>query len=156
MEKVNSTEEINQKLSTLDSLTDLLDSRFRIPGTQTRFGLDFLIGLVPYAGDILTFVFSGMLVTTMAKHGASGMLVLKMLWNILIDTIVGIVPFFGDIFDLKFRANRRNFNLLKEHYDESRHSGSARPVILAITVIIFLLIILVVYTSWKLLYWVFS
>ena len=42
----------------LDSMSDLLDSRFRIPGTDIRFGLDALVGLVPYAGDLVTFGFS--------------------------------------------------------------------------------------------------
>ncbi|MBK8704697.1 MAG: DUF4112 domain-containing protein [Saprospiraceae bacterium] len=36
----------------LDHASSLLDNRFRIPGTNIRFGLDFLIGLIPYAGDI--------------------------------------------------------------------------------------------------------
>jgi hypothetical protein len=149
-------ESTTDKLATLEGLSDLLDNKFRIPGTQTRFGFDFLIGLIPYAGDLLTFGFSGLLVMAMVKHGASGMLILKMLWNILIDMLVGSIPLFGDIFDLKFKANRRNYLLLKEHYTEEKHRGRAWPILLLIFVILLALLGLSVYFSWKILYWIFS
>jgi len=49
----------------------------------------------------------------MARKGASGMVVVKMMGNILLDAIVGAIPLLGDIFDLAFRANRRNLHLLQ-------------------------------------------
>ena len=36
----------------------LLDSAFRVPGTNVRFGLDALIGLVPGIGDLVAPVFT--------------------------------------------------------------------------------------------------
>ena len=44
------------ELQGLDTFSKLLDSQFRIPGTQTTFGLDFIIGLIPYAGDLISFM----------------------------------------------------------------------------------------------------
>lgn len=38
-------------LQFLDKLADFLDNRFRIPFTRIRFGMDAVIGLVPYAAD---------------------------------------------------------------------------------------------------------
>jgi polyferredoxin len=149
-------EDTPEKLVSLERLSDLLDNKFRIPGTQIRFGFDFLIGLVPYAGDLLTFGFSGMLIMSMVKHGASGMLILKMIWNILIDMVVGSIPFFGDIFDLKFKANRRNYLLLREHYTEEKHKGRVWPVLLLILLLLLFLLGLSVYISWKTLQWIFS
>lgn len=119
----------------LDNLSDLLDSRFRIPGTNIRFGLDALVGLIPGAGDVVTFAFSGLLVISMVRNGASGMVVVKMLWNILLDTLVGAIPVLGDIFDVSFKANRRNYHLLKEHYEQGKHKGSALPVVLTLIVL---------------------
>jgi len=133
------------KLKNLDALTDLMDSRFRIPGTDIRFGLDFLIGLVPYGGDLLSFVFSGGLVVTMAKNGASGIVLIKMLWNIFLDTTVGSIPIIGDLFDLSYKANRRNFELLKEHYDEGKHTGSALPAIILVGVVLIVMFILLIW-----------
>lgn len=140
----------------LDHLSALLDSQFRIPGTQIRFGLDFLIGLVPYAGDVVTFGISGLLVIAMARHGASGMVIVKMLWNILIDTLVGAIPFLGDIFDLQFKANRRNYRLLQEHYREGRHGGNAWPVVFGVIVALLLMLAFIVLIAWELMRWIFS
>jgi hypothetical protein len=39
------------ELADLEWLVDLMDSRFEIPGTKIRFGLDAILGLVPGIGD---------------------------------------------------------------------------------------------------------
>ncbi len=140
----------------LDSMSDLLDSRFRIPGTNIRFGLDFLVGLVPFAGDIVTFAFSGLLVISMVRHGASGMVVVKMLGNILLDALVGGIPVLGDLFDLSFKANRRNYRLLQEHYQSGKHGGSAIPVILAVIFMLLLTSFLIIFIAFKVTGWLFD
>ena len=136
------------ELKWLDTATQLLDNRFRIPGTDIRFGLDFLIGLMPGVGDIFSLGISGLLVVVMARKGASGMVIVKMIWNILVDAIAGTVPILGDIFDLSFRANRRNLDLLQEHYVEGEHDGSAWPVVIIILIIIFGVIFAATYAVW--------
>lgn len=140
----------------LDHLSDLLDSRFRLPGTNIRFGLDALVGLVPGAGDLVTFAFSGLLVISMVRHGASGKVVVKMLGNILLDTLVGSIPLLGDLFDLQFKANRRNYQLLKEHYEAGQHRGSALPTILVVVAFLFVLGFAIVFLSFKILAWLFT
>ena len=40
-----------RELRDLEILARWLDSRFRMPGTNIRFGLDAIIGLVPGIGD---------------------------------------------------------------------------------------------------------
>ena len=142
-----------RELQWIDSASKLLDTRFRIPGTNVRFGLDFIIGLIPYAGDLLSFLFSGTLVLAMVRNGASGMVVGKMLWNIALDTIVGSVPILGDLFDLVYKANRRNYKLLKEHYQEGEHQGSIWPILIAVLVVLLLLFILLIYLLWQVVQW---
>src|SRR5688500_20274734 len=56
----------------LDRLAKLMDAQFRIPGTDIRFGLDGLIGLIPGGGDLSTFAVSGYMLWIMANNGASG------------------------------------------------------------------------------------
>ncbi|MEL6945894.1 MAG: DUF4112 domain-containing protein, partial [Bacteroidota bacterium] len=90
----------------LDQVSDLLDARFRIPFTDIRFGADFIIGLIPYAGDFLSFGISGSLVVAMAMHGVSAGVLLKMLWNIALDALVGSIPILGDIFDWHDKLNQ--------------------------------------------------
>jgi len=138
----------------IDRFSELLDSRFRIPGTRIRFGVDAVIGLVPYVGDVVSFAMSGTLVLAMVRRGASGMVVARMLWNILLDTVVGAIPILGDIFDVTYRANRRNYRLLKEHYEEGKHGGNAWPVVIAVAAFLVLLLGVTIWLIWELLVWV--
>lgn len=143
----------DSRLVWIERLAALMDNQFRIPGTKIRFGLDFIIGLFPYLGDLATFGISGILLIMMARYGASGMVVVKMLGNILLDTVVGLVPFLGDLFDLKFKSNTRNVRLLKEHYQEGKHGGSAWGVVLLILGALLGLFVFVVWLSWTVMAW---
>lgn len=131
-------------------LSDLLDTKFKIPRTKIRFGLDFIIGLIPYAGDIFSFLLSSLLILIRGFYGASSMVVLKMMGNVLLDTTVGTIPILGDIFDLRYRANIKNINLLKEHYEKNEHMGSAWPVILTFLFLFTILFVVLIYFLWKL------
>lgn len=116
-------------------LAKVMDNQFKIPGTNFRFGLDAIIGLIPGAGDLATFGISGYMVFIMARNGASGFVLARMILNVLIDTIVGAIPLLGDIFDFGFKSNTRNMRLMREHYLEGRHQGSALKVILPVMII---------------------
>jgi hypothetical protein len=102
-------------LAEMEVLTRLLDDRFRIPGTSIRFGLDGLIGLVPGLGDAATTTVSLYLVYRAHALGAPKAVLARMMVNILADTAVGAIPLLGDIFDVAFKANRRNLDLLRRH-----------------------------------------
>jgi len=130
----------------VDRWTDLLDTKFRIPGTQIRFGGDFLVGLLPGVGDALSLSFSGVLIATMAKNGASGKLVVQMLLNILLDSIVGSIPIFGNVFDLYYKANLRNLRLMREHYEEGKHTGSAWPLLFMIAAVVTCIFVAILWT----------
>jgi hypothetical protein len=97
----------------MEVLARLLDDRFRIPGTSIRFGLDGLIGLVPGLGDVATTAASLYLVYRARALGMPKPVLARMIVNILADTAVGAIPLLGDIFDIAFKANRRNFDLLR-------------------------------------------
>ena len=43
-------------------------------------------------------------------------LIAKMIVNIGLDTLVGSVPLFGDVFDVYFKSNRRNAQLVLDHF----------------------------------------
>ena len=149
---------INQTstISNLDSLAILMDSRFTIPGTNIRFGLDSIIGLVPGVGDFATFMVSGYMLSILAKNGASGFVLARMTLNILIDALIGSIPILGDIFDVAFKANQRNIKLLREHYVEGRHKGGAWKVILPIILLLILVIAALTWVSYKIFSWVFN
>lgn len=100
-------------------LAELFDSRFRIPGTRIRFGIDPLLGLLPVAGDLVTAAFAVYGVVLARRMNAPGRLQLRMGWNIAIDALAGSVPVLGDLFDVAFKAHLRNFRLFESWLEKS-------------------------------------
>ena len=146
----------NNQLKSLEKLSKLMDAQFTIPGTNIKFGLDALIGLMPGVGDLSTFAISGYMLFIMAKNGASGFVLARMILNILVDAIVGAVPILGDIFDVAFKANTRNMRLMNQYYKEGKHKGSAWKVIIPVLVILLIIIIGVVWLAYKILSLLFN
>src|SRR4051812_44112215 len=102
-----------QRLARLDALAKLLDVAFIVPGTNVRYGIDGLIGLIPGVGDIITTPISLWLVREARALGAPWHLTMRMLGNVAVDGVVGAVPLLGDAFDVMFRANVRNVKMLR-------------------------------------------
>jgi Domain of unknown function (DUF4112) len=136
-------------LARLEGLAKLLDNQFRIPGTNFRFGLDGIIGLVPYVGDLAGLVVSGFLLRTMIRRGAGPILMLRMLGNYALDAIVGIVPFIGDLFDFGFKANRRNVAMLRQYYASGKKPVPAKWSIALLTILFLAGIGLLLWATWK-------
>ena len=109
----------SQRLARLDALARLLDTAFAVPGTNVRFGVDALIGLVPGLGDVVTTAISLYIVREARALGASRAVVGRMLFNVAVDGVIGVVPVVGDLFDVAWRANRRNVALLQRHLAHS-------------------------------------
>lgn len=96
-------------------VADLLDSRFRIPGTRIRFGLDPILSLIPGVGDLASPVFAVALLAQAIYQGVPRVVMRRMLLNALIDALIGAVPLAGAVGDLFYRANLRNLALLERH-----------------------------------------
>lgn len=102
-----------QRIARLEAIAKLLDVAFILPGTNIRYGIDGLIGLIPVVGDIITTAISLWLVREARALGAPWYITARMLGNVAVDGVVGLVPFAGDAFDVMFRANMRNVRLLR-------------------------------------------
>jgi hypothetical protein len=107
-----------QRLARLDALAKLLDVAFILPGTNIRYGIDGLIGLIPIVGDLITTAISLWLVREARALGAPWHITARMLGNVALDGVVGIIPVAGDAFDVMFRANVRNVRMLKRWMDK--------------------------------------
>jgi hypothetical protein len=107
-----------QRLARLDALAKLLDVAFILPGTNIRYGIDGLIGLIPIVGDLITTAISLWLVREARALGAPWHITARMLGNVALDGVVGIIPIAGDAFDVMFRANVRNVRMLKRWMDK--------------------------------------
>ena len=106
--------------STLQSLEVLLDEAFRVPGTNIRFGLDGIIGLVPALGDVLAGILSLVIPLAAWVRGLPYVTLVRMTVNVAIGVLVGSIPLFGDAFDIAWKTNRRNYALLHRHLEAPR------------------------------------
>ena len=126
----------DERLRWVEHVARLMDSQFRLPGTRFRFGLDPLLGLIPIVGDLSSTAVSVALLLTMMRHGASGAVIVRMVLNILIDTVVGAIPLIGNVFDFAYKSNERNVALLRRHYAEGRHAGSGKGLIALVLLLV--------------------
>jgi hypothetical protein len=101
-------------LNRLKLLARFMDAGWGIPGTKIRFGADSVLGLVPGGGDLAAMLISIYVVVKAYEMGVPNNLLLKMVGNIAIDTGLGAVPVLGDIFDVFFKSNIRNTDLLHD------------------------------------------
>lgn len=137
--------EAQARLAKIESFTKLLDNQFKVPGTEFRFGIDPLLGLVPFAGDIFSLGFQGLLLTSMMKFGISRKVIILMAVNIAIDFIVGSIPIVGNIFDFYFKSSQRNLELMKRHFHEGKHQGSGTGILIVVLLILLSVMALVGY-----------
>ena len=107
-----------QRLARLDAVAKLLDIAFILPGTNVRYGIDGIIGLIPVVGDIIATALSLWLVREARALGAPWHVTARMLGNVAVQGVVGTVPVAGDAFDVLFRANMRNVRLLRRWMDK--------------------------------------
>lgn len=103
----------------LEMLARWMDNVFHIPGSQVRFGFDAILGLIPGLGDTVTSLVSLFILHEASKRGISRVTQARMAMNIVIDYLVGAIPVVGDIFDVYWKANQKNLELLRRHTAEN-------------------------------------
>lgn len=111
-------------IETLRKLRWWLDEAFRVPGTSIRVGWDPIIGLVPWAGDVLTALLACAIVVHAHRRRLPRVVQLRMLLNVAIDLLIGAVPLVGDAADVFWKANSMNMALLDRHAAEVRPASA--------------------------------
>ena len=110
----------------IEAMEGLLERAFAVPGTNFRFGMDSIVGLVPVVGDVVTAAMGAWLVWEARNLGMSKFQIARMTGNVAFDTAVGFVPVVGDAFDFLFRSNSRNMKIVKRHLD--KHHPETRVI----------------------------
>jgi hypothetical protein len=129
------------KLTKLRRVSKILDNAIAIPGTKISFGLDPILGLLPGGGDTVTGGIAAYIVVEAARMGVPREILWKMVGNILIDSFAGTVPVVGDVFDLGWKANVKNLELLEKHLDIAESSKEDRLFIFGLILVLALIII---------------
>ena len=99
----------------------LMDNQFVVPGTNIRFGIDPLLGLLPGWGDSASALVSALLVVKSARARVPKIILARMALNILLNAAIGAIPGIGDAFSFWFKSNAKNYAL------HLQHAGTARP-----------------------------
>lgn len=117
----------HRRIERLDRMARALDSRFRIPGVGIMVGWDAILGLIPGLGAAVTLGPGVITIVEASRMGGRKRTMMRMAGNTAIDMVVGAIPVFGDIFDLFFKSNRRNVELLKSEYAYLVEKRQPRP-----------------------------
>src|SRR6476646_7834758 len=112
-----------------------MDYAFAIPG-GFRFGVAGIIGLIPGIGDVFDALISLYIVVRAIQLDIPRVAIARMLVNVGIEALAGTVPLFGDLFDIAFKANRRNYQLLKSHLFQPQRQKTRDWLFLILTVVL--------------------
>lgn len=143
-------------LRRLRRISHLLDNAIPIPGTKYRIGLDPILGLIPGGGDVIGSIFAGYVVFKSAQMGVPQETLVQMAANIVFDTVAGTVPVAGDLFDVAWKANVKNIELLDAHLGSPEPGKKADWLFVAALLLGLMLIVGgVIFLSVMLFGWVF-
>ena len=124
---------VDPRIADVEALARWFDYAFELPG-GFRFGLAGIIGLIPGIGDVIDAIVSLYIIGRAINLQISRVAVTRMLVNVGIEALAGSVPFLGDLFDIAFKANRRNYEILKSHLSQPERQRRHDWFFLLITV----------------------
>ena len=108
----------NSRKRNLQRVAWLLDNSIAIPFTSRKIGLDALIGLIPGLGDAAGGLMSTWILMQGVRYKVPALTLMFMVMNVALEVVIGFIPFFGDLFDMAWKANHRNVQLLERYIDQ--------------------------------------
>lgn len=103
----------------VEAMKQLLERCFVLPLIRREIGLDAILGFVlPVIGDLITAALGAYIVWEARNLGLPRWKLWRMSGNLAIDTLLGSVPLAGDLFDVMFRSNTYNLNIIRRHLDK--------------------------------------
>jgi hypothetical protein len=124
---------VDPRIADVEALARWLDYAFELPG-GFRFGAAGIIGLIPGIGDIIDALISLYIVLRAIQLQVPRVAVARMLVNIGIESAAGVVPIIGDLFDVAFKANRRNYRLLKSYLAQPQRQKKRDEIFMIVAV----------------------
>lgn len=113
---------VDPRIADVEAVARWFDYIFVLPG-GFRFGFAGIIGLLPGIGDVIDALVSLYIVHRAVQLSLPRVTIARMMINVGIEGVAGSVPFIGDFFDVAFKANRRNYRLLKSHMEAPRRQS---------------------------------
>lgn len=135
-------EALPRDLVALRQFGRLMDDAFKIPGTDKRIGLDATVGMIPGVGDAITAVLSSWILVGALRYRLPPVLILRMMANIVFDLVIGLIPIGGDLFDLFFKQNKKNVELVIRHRNRTRPPRTFKAIAFAFSLLLLFLVLL--------------
>jgi len=143
-------EVVDPRIADVEALARWLDYAFVLPG-GVRYGFSGIIGLIPGIGDVLDAILSLYIVARAVQLGLPRITVTRMVLNVGIEAAGGALPFLGAMFDTVFKANRRNYQLLRNHlYTPRRQTRKDWLFVMLAAVLLFASIAIPIILLWEL------
>lgn len=101
------------------AVSNLLDDSIRVPGTDFRFGLDPVLGVLSGYGDAVSAAISLYPVFEAYRLDAPRRTLAKMVALVAIDFAAGSIPIVGTLFDAVWKANEWNVRSLERHLENA-------------------------------------
>jgi hypothetical protein len=131
----------NPSPNDLKKLAEFLDSKFRLPG-GIRIGWDGIIGFIPGIGDFITNLVSLYIIFRAAMMGCPPSVLLRMGLNVLLDNVFDLVPVLGNFFDIFYRSNLRNIEVVELYQTSPQPTvRSARMVVVGTLMLVTLMLL---------------
>ena len=110
----------------VEAMEKVLERLFVIPGTKQQVGLDAILDVIPFVGDVAAAALGTYIVWEAKNLGMSKWQMARMTGNVGLNWLLGlasVVPVVGVIPTLLFRSNSRNLKIIKRHL-EKHHPGT--------------------------------
>lgn len=108
----------------LETMEQLLERAFVVPGINRQVGLDSIVGVVPIVGDLFSAAMGAWMIWEARNLGMSKFQMARMAANIGVDTTLGAVPLAGDVFDFFYRSHSKNLRIVQKHLDKHHPAGA--------------------------------
>lgn len=107
----------------VEAMERVLERLFVIPGINRPVGLDVILDVVPFVGDIAAAALGSYIVWEAKNLGMSKLQMARMTGNVGINWLLGLIPFAGAIATFFYRSNSYNLKIIKRHLDK-HHPGT--------------------------------
>lgn len=105
--------DLRKHIASARRMATLLDTKFSFLGI--KFGVDPILDIIPGLGSIVGAITSTYLFWIAKRLNVGFWVYMRMLVNILLDLILGEIPVVGILFDVFYKSNIKNIQILEKY-----------------------------------------
>ena len=114
-------------------LAMFMDSAITIPVINWKIGLDPLLDIVPWAGDLVGLLLSSYMLWVAYELRLPRHVYVRMTVNMLFDYLLGLVPMVGGVADAFWHANLYNVDILEKAWHAQQLQAPPQDVVIDVT-----------------------